>query len=319
MLVTGAGGFIGAELCAVLIAHGAHVVAMDSSEYSQAALAETLASPHLTVVLADIRNHDQVRSILTIHRPSHVYHAAAYKQVPFLEAHPRAAIANNAVAAWDLAEACVDAAVDRFVLVSSDKAAAAANVLGISKRLAEILVLGLNGSGTRLAAVRCANVLGSPGSVLPRFLEQISLGGPLNVTSPTAERYFMTLQEAVHAILYAGSTMTGREIFIPDAANPLRIVDLARKFILTLPEEGRTTISIELTTLRAGDQEQELLVAESEKAMPTSCKQMRVVLPKPTVSDDSQRLVSTLRTLCLEPDDKALRAYLQSEWLPGIV
>jgi FlaA1/EpsC-like NDP-sugar epimerase len=308
-LVTGAGGFIGSELCRMLISLGATVIALDNSEYGLASLQETIEDPNLTLVLADIRDQEAVENTLKLHRPTYVYHAAAYKHVPFLESFVVEAIRNNTLAAWELAHACAQVGVERFVFVSSDKAACPRNVLGTSKRVAEILIGNISEGATNFASVRCANVLGSPGSVLPRAIDQIARGGPVTVTSLNSRRYFVTVSEAARAILYARQLTGPGAVFIPDAGKPVLILDLLTRLI---QQTGRQ-IQTEVVGLRRGDQDDEVLFASEETPELTSCGRMWKILPERCLSDEEQvTIVQNLRTYCATREPERLRTYLHS-------
>ena len=271
ILVTGAGGFIGSAICRALAALNADlVIAADISENSLARLAQDWQdagwSKSLRVELCDIRDEERFQEILREYRPSQIYHSAAYKHVPLLEQLPFDAIENNAIATRRIAVLAADEGIERFLLISSDKAAAAINTLGISKRLAEIFIAGINRHGCRFTALRCGNVLGSPGSVLPRFIEQAQRGAPLTVCDPEADRYFVTVKEAAHAAIQACRLVQDADIFVPQMGAPIRILDLARRVISRLPFDP----GIELTGLRSGDQRNERLVSTAEQLLPTA-------------------------------------------------
>jgi FlaA1/EpsC-like NDP-sugar epimerase len=317
VLVTGAGGFIGSELCRTLARlQAGRIVALDAAENSLAKLVaeleRTAPAPRIQAELCDVRDLGGLREIFRVHQPSQVYHAAAYKHVPLLEGLPFAAIENNALATWHLARLAAEFSVERFVLVSSDKAAAAANILGVSKRLAELFTAAASAGASRFTAVRCGNVLGSPGSVLPSFVEQARAGGPLTVCHEAAERYFMTVEEAAHAILEAGHITAGADIFVPDMGLPLGIVELARRVIAALPGNGRKPPSIEFTQLRAGDQIKEQLIASGEQALPATCRGLLQVRPRLRPDLDWDSLAAELTSCCRDRNLAALHDCLTS-------
>jgi FlaA1/EpsC-like NDP-sugar epimerase len=312
VLVTGAGGYIGAAICRTLAGLEAdRVVALDISENSLASLLqesqESFWPCRLEVELCDIRDLDRLRRVLRVYRPVHIYHAAAYKHVPLLEELPFDAIENNSLATWRIACLAAEEAMERFVLVSSDKAAGAGNVLGESKRLAELFIGGIARLGCRFTAVRCGNVLGSPGSVLPRFIGQILRGRPITICDRFVERYFMTVEEAAHAVVKAGNLTDGGDILIPDIGPPVLIVDLARRLLSRLPLSTRRRVRIQFTGLRPGDQMRERLVAENEEVLPTSCSSFVRVWPFRAGYCDLDWLASELADCCRRRDRPALQ------------
>lgn len=240
VLVSGAGGSIGAELSrqvlgcgpAVLILYELNEYALYSVDMALRAEAER-AGVRLVPVLGSVADGDQVARVLAAHRVDVVIHAAAYKHVPLVEANPLAGIANNGLGTHAFARAAQTAGVGRFILISSDKAVRPANVMGASKRLAELVVqdLASRRSETMFSIVRFGNVFGSSGSVVQRFADQIRAGGPVTVTHPQMTRYFMTIEEAVHLVLYAGAMALGGEVFVLDMGRPVPIVTLARQMI----------------------------------------------------------------------------------------
>ena len=299
VLVTGAGGFIGSEICRTLLQLDVKcIVGLDRSEQALASLTEELSTTRLIPRLEDMRDRDRFRKTLQGFQPSHLYHAAAYKNVPFLEQFLFEATENNVLATWDVAVVAREAGVQRFAFVSSDKAAAARNLLGSTKRCAERLLAGFEGSGTRFASVRCANVLGSPGSVLPRFLEQIVRGGPLTVTSPAATRYFMTAAEAAHAVVLGAHLAREGDVLVPDVGSPLRIIDLAANLVATLPPDRQAGLVQRFTGLRAGDQENERLVGDCETVDASPYSGLHMVRSRCPKNMDSASVAASLRIAC---------------------
>src|SRR5258706_417227 len=251
VMVTGAGGSIGAELCRHIARfRPAKVVLFDLSEAAVYAIQTTLADafPQLPVatVVGDVKHGALVDEVLARERPSVIFHAGAYKHVPLMEeTNAWQAVRNNAYGTWVLARAANAAKVEKFVLVSSDKAVNPTNVMGASKRLAEIACQSLEGRGTQFVMVRFGNVFGSAGSVIPRFREQIARGGPVTVTHPKITRYFMSLSEAPQLLLQAGLQGKRDEILVLDMGEPVRIVDLAR-YLIKLSGADPDRIAVEV-------------------------------------------------------------------------
>ncbi len=277
VLVTGAGGSIGAELCRQILRFGAgSLVLFERAESSLFEIDMELgreAKQPVIPVLGDIGDSRHLEEVFRRHSPQIVYHAAAYKHVPMLERHPWKAIENNILGTWNLIRACNAHRVERFVLVSTDKAVRPANVMGASKRLAEMIALNQNFCGigeTRYHAVRFGNVIGSAGSVVPLFQKQIERGGPVTVTHPEATRFFMTIREASQLILQAAAMGEGGEIFILDMGTPVRIVEMARDLIRLSGFEPDVDIKIEFTGLRPGEKLHEELITADERLMPTA-------------------------------------------------
>jgi len=271
IMVTGAGGSIGSELCRQIMGfRPSQIILFERGENSlyeiELDLKERLACNEvISPVIGDILDIDKLDRILKEYAPEVIFHAAAYKHVPIMEAHPLEAVKNNILGTWNLASKSSERGVHRFILISTDKAVKPANVMGATKRVAEMICQGLNGEGpTRFVAVRFGNVLESNGSVVPYFRRQISRGGPVTVTHPEVTRYFMTIPEAVQLVLQAGAMGRGGEIYLLDMGGPVKILDLAKDFIslsgLTLGED----IDIKFIGLRQGEKLHEELVAEKE-------------------------------------------------------
>jgi FlaA1/EpsC-like NDP-sugar epimerase len=230
--------------------------------------------------LADIRDRRQLEKAFEASKPHVVFHAAAYKHVPMLELHPWKAVKNNICGTRNLIDMATKFAVERFVFVSTDKAVRPVNVMGASKRVAEMLVQCGNGHGSsrsRFITVRFGNVVGSAGSVVPLFRKQIAAGGPVTVTHPRVTRYFMTIPEACQLILQAGAMGEGREIFILDMGTPVKIDDMARDLIRLSGFEPAKDIKIEYIGLRPGEKLYEELITDGEGILPTTHKKIMVL------------------------------------------
>ncbi len=274
VLVTGAGGSIGSEICRqvlscspaqlVILGHGENSIFYTFRELSSVS---SYDASRIHPVIADIRDRARMEQVFRMYRPEIVFHAAAHKHVPLMESNPPEAITNNVLGTRTLLSLAEQYDVERFVLISTDKAVNPTNVMGASKRVAEILLQSTaRRSGRPYVAVRFGNVLGSRGSVVPLFQEQIARGGPVTVTHPDVKRYFMTIPEAVQLVLQAASLGRGGEIFVLDMGEPVKIVDLAQDLIRLSGLEPGRDIEIVFTGLRPGDKLFEELFAEGEVA-----------------------------------------------------
>lgn len=282
VLVTGAAGSIGSEICRQLCTFGLkELVLFDMAETPmhniRLELEDTFPNVKFTPVVGDIRVVPRVTWLMRTYKPQVVFHAAAYKHVPLMEENPCEAVLANVVGTRNLADLAVEYGVERFVMISTDKAVNPTNVMGASKRLAEIYVQTLSMSiakgeiqgHTKFITTRFGNVLGSNGSVIPRFREQLLKGGPLTVTHPDIIRYFMTIPEAVRLVLEAGVMGEGNEIFVFDMGKPVKIADLARRMIELAGLVPDQDIKIEYTGLRPGEKLYEELLATKENTLPT--------------------------------------------------
>jgi FlaA1/EpsC-like NDP-sugar epimerase len=283
LLVTGAGGSIGSELTRQAAALGPRrLVLLDRSENDLFKLGHELSRkfPHLDYipVVGDIQDVTLLRDVFATHRPHSVFHAAAYKHVPMMERNCFQAITNNIFGTYNVALLARQYAVEDFVLISSDKAVNPTNIMGVTKRVAELIMQGLQERGTtRFMAVRFGNVLGSNGSALPLFEQQIAAGGPVTVTHPDARRYFMTIPEAVQLVLQASSMGQGGEVFVLDMGEPVRILDLVRNLIRLSGLEPDRDIKIDFVGLRPGEKLFEELKLEGEDIGPTAHEKIRVL------------------------------------------
>jgi FlaA1/EpsC-like NDP-sugar epimerase len=290
--VTGAGGSIGQELCRqILTFKPARLLLLDRSEVQLFQIEQELTEKEKEVkivpLVADMSDERQIGVVLREHRPQVIYHAAAHKHVPIMERQPTEALRNNALGTAALAELSRACGVERFVLISTDKAINPISVMGLSKRLAEVYLQALQAeaSETRFMAVRFGNVLGSSGSVIPVFQRQIARGGPVLVTHPEVSRYFMTIPEAVTLVLQASALGEGGEIFMLDMGQPIKIVDLARQLIALQGLRPDEDIEIQFTGLRPGEKLVEEVRHLKENTLPTShSKILRYAAPPPSMT-----------------------------------
>lgn len=286
VMVTGAGGSIGSELCRQVLKFNPNVlICLDISEYALYQLEQGFSSERFSsrsvYVVGDVKNEKRLTALLDQYKPNVVFHAAAYKHVPLMEReNVSEALFNNVIGTYTLAKACKSAHVNNFILISTDKAVNPTNVMGASKRLAEMVCQGLQDlSGTRFIMVRFGNVLGSSGSVIPKFRQQIAEGGPLTVTHPDITRYFMSISEAAQLVMQAGLMGSGGEVFVLDMGEPVKITDLAKDMIkLSGFDDGE--ISIEFTGLRPGEKLFEELLTDDEHSQTTTHSKVRVARVK---------------------------------------
>lgn len=274
VLVTGAAGSIGSELCRQILTYRpAKLVALDNNEtelfYLQRDLAEFDNRDAVDVVLGDVTDLQKLANVFEHRRPAVVFHAAAYKHVPMLESYPEESIFVNVQGTLNLCRLTVEFGCERFVFVSTDKAVHPVNALGFSKRLGELITRAHQNRGPIFCCVRFGNVMGSRGSALPEFVRQIDGGGPVLVTHPEVERYFMTIPEAVNLVIQAGAMACGGEIFMLDMGEPVKIVDLAKRIIRMRGLRIGVDIEIQFTGLRLGEKMTEELVFHGERDHPT--------------------------------------------------
>jgi FlaA1/EpsC-like NDP-sugar epimerase len=277
VMVTGAGGSIGNELVDQIATYKPSlIVALDQSEFGMFSLMEHLKEEESTCevvpVVADICDIPSMRGIFAKYKPAIIFHAAAYKHVPMMERQPGVAVVNNSFGTAHLAELASEMGLERFVLISTDKAINPTSAMGASKRLAEIYIQALNykpGNKTRFMAVRFGNVLNSSGSVIPTFRRQIEMGGPVTVTHPEVTRYFMTIPEAVGLVLQCGTQGEGGEIFVLNMGTPVKILDMARQMIIMSGLKPDVDIDIKFTGLRPGEKLYEELRHNDEEHVQT--------------------------------------------------
>ncbi len=310
VLVTGGGGSIGSELCRQIAANAPkQLLIVDIYENNAYEIQQELLRTHpelnLKVLIGSVRNTKRINKIFETYKPQVVYHAAAHKHVPLMEESPNEAVKNNVYGTLKTVKAADANGVERFVLISTDKAVNPTNIMGATKRICEMIVQMYNRhSNTEFVAVRFGNVLGSNGSVIPLFKKQIAEGGPVKVTHPDIIRYFMTIPEAVSLVLQAGAYAKGGEIFVLDMGKPVKILDLAKNLIKLSGYTPDKDIKIEFTGLRPGEKLYEELLMEEEGLKETQNKLIHI--GKPIEFDDekfSQQLNDLYKSALQEPDD----------------
>jgi len=338
VMVTGAGGSIGSELCRQL----AHfkprlLVLFEQGELALYGMEQEFAKccpeQPLVCVIGDVKDAVRVGQVMHDYHPDVVFHAAAYKHVPLMEqVNTLQALKNNVLGTWTVAQAAKQAGVGKFVMISTDKAVNPTNVMGASKRLAEMVCQAMQGDGTnpasfplprplsqggrgetRYISVRFGNVLGSSGSVIPKFQKQIEAGGPITVTHPEITRFFMSIPEAAQLVLQAGLMGQGGEIFVLDMGEPMKIADLAR-LMIRLSGKSEDEIRIEYSGLRPGEKLYEELLADSESTLPTPHPKLRVARARDAVADDVAVMLDWIAR-SESVSDAEVRAKLR-EWVP---
>ena len=304
VLVTGAGGSIGSELVRQCIRFEPSVlVMMDISELNLFEIDREIIDEGVNIlykpVLSDIRDYSVVDQVFDEFKPQVVFHAAAYKHVPMQEYFPWEAVKTNVFGTTNVSEIAVKYSVEKFVLVSTDKAVKPVNVMGATKRLAEMVTLNLNRkqNKTEFMAVRFGNVLGSSGSVIPIFQEQIKKGGPVTVTDPDMERYFMSIPEASQLILQAGSLGLGGEVFILDMGDPIKIIDIANELIRLSGYEPELDISIKFTGTRPGEKKVEELSLPTERLDKTKHEKIFVLNDPDITKETLSNVISGIKEL----------------------
>lgn len=322
VLITGAGGSIGSELCRQLARFApAQLVLVESSEFALYGIEQWFrqhqSEINIVCLAGDVKDVDRLDEIFAKHKPQLVFHAAAYKHVPLMEVgNAWQAVRNNVLGTLQVALHARRYGAERFVLISTDKAVNPTNVMGATKRLAEMICEALHraeGADTQFEVVRFGNVLGSTGSVIPKFAEQIARGGPVTVTHPDINRYFMSIPEAAQLVLQASAMGNGGEIFVLDMGEPVKIVDLARKMI-RLSGAAEDEIRIEFSGLRPGEKLYEELLADSEETCETPHPKLRIARSRPV----SIIFIDELRRWLSQPTpvvDEAVRKGLQ-RWVP---
>jgi FlaA1/EpsC-like NDP-sugar epimerase len=302
LLITGAGGSIGSELSRQVCDFApCEVILVDRSENALFQLGLDLSTnrpqQHFVPVIADIQDVSAMREIFALHRPDIVFHAAAYKHVPLMEQSCFQAVTNNIFGTYNVALVARQFGCKTFVMISSDKAVNPTNVMGVTKRIAELIILGLQHEHTRYVAVRFGNVLGSNGSVVPIFQQQIAAGGPVTVTHPEARRFFMTIPEAVQLVLQASTMGVASDIFVLEMGQQIRITDMARNLIRLSGLEPDRDIPIIYTGLRPGEKLFEELMLDGEGIKPTSHPKIRVLDGGPVSFEQVQLWLDELSAL----------------------
>ena len=303
VLVTGAGGSIGSEVCRqvckfnpntiVLLGHGENSIYAIELELKRRYQAEI----NIETEIADVQDREKMFAIMDKYQPDVVYHAAAHKHVPLMERNPEEAVKNNVIGTKNVAEAASDASVGTFVMISTDKAVNPTNVMGSTKRIAEMIIQHMDiVSNTRFVAVRFGNVLGSRGSVIPLFKQQIQEGGPVTVTHPDMVRYFMTIPEASRLVLQAGALAKGGEIFVLDMGEPVKIVDLARNLI-KLSGYSEEEMPIQFSGIRPGEKMFEELLGADEVHPEQIYPKIYIGKAKPINISEPQRIIDTFELL----------------------
>lgn len=310
VLITGAGGSIGSELCRQVAAfEPAELILLDNYENGlydiQNELLRMFPNIEFVPVVANIRDRSRLETVFAQYRPDVVFHAAAHKHVPLMEANPSEAIKNNVFGTLNVAECADKYKAKRFVLISTDKAVNPTNIMGATKRIAELIIQGMGRhSDTRFMAVRFGNVLGSNGSVVPLFKRQIEQGGPVTVTHPEVIRYFMTIQEAVQLVIQAGAIARNGDVFVLDMGKPVRIYDLAKKLIKLSGFEPDIDIKIEFTGLRPGEKLYEELLMEEEGLQATRYDKIFIAPPVFTEIAVLKRELEILKDITLSESEE---------------
>ncbi|MBU1215234.1 MAG: polysaccharide biosynthesis protein [Gammaproteobacteria bacterium] len=320
VLVTGAGGSIGSELCRQIARFNPkQLILLDAGEFALYSIEQDMKKRfpqmYIAYLAGDVRDDARLQQVFEEYKPSVVFHAAAYKHVPLMERENAwQAVRNNVFGTWCVATCAQRHGVERFVLVSTDKAVNPTNVMGATKRMAEMVCQGLQKPvGTRFIIVRFGNVLGSNGSVIPKFREQIAKGGPLTVTHPEITRFFMTIPEAAQLVMQAGHMGQGGEIFVLDMGEPVRIVDLAKDMI-RLSGLNEDDIQIEYVGLRPGEKLYEEMISAEEHTLPTPHPKLRIAEARAVSEESLQSMLDWAGSekVC---SDTLVRKYLK-QWIP---
>jgi FlaA1/EpsC-like NDP-sugar epimerase len=322
ILVTGAGGSIGSELCHQIARFDAKaIVGFDISENGIFLLDREMSGtvPFIPEI-GNIQNDRRVLEVIARHRPSIIYHAAAHKHVPLMEDHIFEAVENNVLGTCTLLAEAHSAGVADFALISSDKAVHPTSVMGVTKRIAELMTKSLPCAPAGTIAVRFGNVLRSNGSVVPLFEKQIAAGGPITVTHPEMRRYFMTIAEASQLVLQVSTMSAGREIFGLEMGEPVKIVDLANELIRLAGFRPGEDIQIEFTGIRRGEKLFEELIAADEEAFPTSHEKIKLISGAHDHLPDADCHLQRLREFCRMRDSAGLLREIRQlvpEYNPG--
>lgn len=311
ILVTGAGGSIGSELCRQIARfRPSGIIGFEVAESPLFEIDQEmrLAFPHIQFFpeIGSIQNPARIEEVLRRHKPDVIYHAAAYKHVPLMEAHAFEAIENNVLGTYNLAVAAANHGVKDFVLISSDKAVRPTSVMGATKRIAELLIFALRNTQTKYVAVRFGNVLGSSGSVIPIFKKQIAAGGPVTVTHPEMRRFFMTIPEACQLVLQAAVIGNNGQVCVLDMGQPLKIIELARNLILLSGLRPDEDIKIEFTGMRPGEKLFEELSTFLEDTIPTTHEKVRIFVGDGMPAGDIESWLTAFYEICASRDRSRL-------------
>lgn len=320
VLVTGAGGSIGSELCRQIARFKPKTMVLyDAGEFAlyniEQELNKNYPLQNIVYLAGDVRDDVRLEQVFAEFQPQVVFHAAAYKHVPLMECRNTwQAVRNNVFGTWRVASCAQRHGVEKFVLISTDKAVNPTNVMGTTKRMAEMVCQGLQRTdSTRFVIVRFGNVLGSNGSVIPKFRDQIAKGGPITVTHPEITRFFMSIPEAAQLVMQAGCMGKGGEIFVLDMGEPVKIVDLA-KDLIRLSGLGEDDIKIEFTGLRPGEKLYEEVLADNEHTLPTPHPKLRIAQARQVAADELQEMLDWINTDQANSDE-VVRERLQ-HWVP---
>lgn len=317
ILVTGGGGSIGSELARQIARYQPkELILLDIYENNvyqvQLDLQKRFPDLKLTVLIDSIRNYDRMRLVMSKYRPDIVFHAAAHKHVPLMEDSPQSAVLNNVFGTYNMVRLSHDVKVKKFVMISTDKAVNPTNIMGTTKRIGEMIVQAYNQtSDTEFVAVRFGNVLGSSGSVIPIFKQQIKDGGPVTVTHEDINRFFMTIPEACQLVLQAGAMAQGGEVFILDMGEPVRIMDLAKNLIQLSGLEVGKDIEIKVTGLRPGEKLYEELLLDTESAIKTDHNKIFIESPDSLPLNVLEHRLSELRLILTDDNRPELVKFLQ--------
>ncbi len=303
VLVTGAAGSIGSELCRQIARfHPRGIVGLEMAESAlfeiDCEMRQLFPGIPFFAEIGSVQNRTRVDDILAKHRPAIVFHAAAYKHVPLMEIHAFEAIENNVFGTYNIALAAAEVGVEKFIMISSDKAVRPTNIMGATKRIAELILLALQDGRTEYIAVRFGNVLGSNGSVIPTFKKQIAAGGPITVTHPEMRRFFMTIPEACQLVLQAAAIGKGGQICVLDMGQPVRIVDLARNLILLSGLKPDEDIKIEFTGMRPGEKLYEELSTLLENTLPSGHEKVRIFVGNGAPDKELDAWFGALHEIC---------------------
>ncbi|MCD6386670.1 polysaccharide biosynthesis protein [Candidatus Sumerlaeota bacterium] len=321
VLITGAGGSIGSEICRQTLSYNpAKLILFGKGENSIYEIATELGYQFkentIEAIIGDIRDRDKLEQVFSTLRPDIIFHAAAHKHVPFMELHPDEAVKNNILGTYEVARCADKYHSELFVFISTDKAVRPTSIMGATKRLAEMLIFSLGQrSATSFIAVRFGNVLGSRGSVIPLFKRQIELGGPVTVTHPEVERYFMTVSEAVSLVIHSGALKDTASLFVLDMGNPVKIVDLARQLITLCGYTPEEDIEIKFIGLRPGEKLSEELLTEQEGLRKTEVGKIFAAEPEVLPWETMENCLTKLR-LAAEEGNVNLIKHLLKEYVP---